>query len=122
MKRADLRLADYLGHILQAIERIELYTHGLDEAGFAGTSLVQDAVLRNFEIIGEASRNIESRYPEFGKAHPELSLGHAYRLRNAVIHGYFTVDVGVIWKTIRQDLPELRARIHEARDKGQEIH
>lgn len=67
------RLRDYLGHILEAIERIERYTEDLTEAAFLskGHELVQDAVIRNFEVIGEASRNIEKRHPEFLAAHAE---------------------------------------------------
>jgi uncharacterized protein with HEPN domain len=56
----DLRLQYYLGHILEAIERIGRYTAGLDEATFKQNSMVQDAVIRNLKIIGEASRNTET--------------------------------------------------------------
>lgn len=100
------RLADYLAHILEAIERIEHYVADLDEMGFLSSTLVQDAVIRNFEIIGEASNNIEKRYPEFVKAHPELPLASAYQMRNAMAHGYFKVDFEVVWKTISNDLPD----------------
>lgn len=64
------RLTDYLEHILEVIDRIGGYTAGLSEAGFLSGTLVQDAVIRNLEIIGEASRNIEKRFPEFAAAHP----------------------------------------------------
>ncbi len=70
MTHDAVRLPDYLGHILEAIARIERYTAGLDGAAFAQNSLVQDAVIRNFEIIGEASRNISKRYPDFAATHP----------------------------------------------------
>ncbi len=53
-----LRVPDYLGHILQAIERIGRYTADLDEVGFLRNEMAQDAVIRNIEIIGEASNNI----------------------------------------------------------------
>ncbi len=115
MTRSGLRLVDCLEHVLQGIERIERYVADLDEAAFTRSSLIQDAVIRNFEVIGEACRNIDRRIPDFRAAHPELSLGDAYRLRNAVIHGYFAVDLGIIWTTIRRDLPELRARVQHAR-------
>ena len=54
--------------------------------------LVWDAVLRNFEIIGEASRNILEHFPEYAEAHPEVSFTSAYQMRNAIAHGYFSVD------------------------------
>jgi uncharacterized protein with HEPN domain len=65
MTRDQQRLADYLHHILEAIERIAQYTEDMDEPAFLNSPLVQDAVIRNVEIIGEASNNIEKRYPEF---------------------------------------------------------
>lgn len=82
MSRDPLRLTDYLGHIRQAIDRIQQYTTGLDEAGFMASSIVQDAVVRNFEIIGEASRNVERIEPAFVAQHPELPLKFAYDIRN----------------------------------------
>lgn len=58
MTRDPQRLAACLGHILEAIERIARYTEGMDEVGFLGNPLVQDGVIRNIEVIGEASNNI----------------------------------------------------------------
>jgi uncharacterized protein with HEPN domain len=58
MIRDPQRLSDYLAHILEAIERIEEYVSDMDEVTFLASALVQDAVIRNFEIIGEASNNI----------------------------------------------------------------
>lgn len=117
MKRDPQRLPDYLNHILEAIERIEEYVSELDEMAFLGNKLVQDAVIRNFEVIGEASNNIEKRFPEFVAAHPELPLTSAYQMRNAVAHGYFQVDFEILWKTIRRDLPGLHTKVEEIRVK-----
>ena len=63
MTREQLRVADYLGHILEAIERIGEYTEDVDEVTFLDNKMIQDAVLRNIEIIGEAARNIERTAP-----------------------------------------------------------
>jgi len=117
MKRDPQRLSDYLNHILEAIERIEEYVSDLDEIAFLGNKLVQDAVIRNFEVIGEASNNIEKRFPEFVAAHPELPLASAYQMRNAVAHGYFQVDFEILWKTIQRDLPGLHTKVEEIRVK-----
>ena len=117
MKRDPQRLPDYLNHILEAIERIEEYVSELDEMAFLGNKLVQDAVVRNFEVIGEASNNIEKRFPEFVAAHPELPLTSAYQMRNAVAHGYFQVDFEILWKTIQRDLPGLHTKVEEIRVK-----
>lgn len=73
--------------------------------------MAQDAVIRNLEIIGEANHNIERDYPEFAAAHPELPLAFAYQMRNAVAHGYFKVDLEIVWKTIQNDLTGLHTHI-----------
>ena len=78
------------------------------------TEIVQDAVIRNFEIIGEASHNIENHFPEYAPAHPELPLAFAYQMRNAVAHGYFKVDFEIVWKTLHNDLSGLYAKVREA--------
>jgi uncharacterized protein with HEPN domain len=62
-------------------------------------------VICNIETIGEASRNIECHHTEFAAAHPELPLAVAYEMRNALAHGYFEVDLGIVWRTIKTDLP-----------------
>jgi uncharacterized protein with HEPN domain len=76
--------------------------------------LIQDAVVRNFEIIGEASRNVERVDPAFVAAHPELPLSFAYDMRNVLAHGYYKVDVAVVWKTIERDLPYLQNQVSMA--------
>ena len=69
-----LRVADCLGHILRAIERIDRYTVGMDEMAFLNSELVQDAVIRNIEIIGEASNNIQRVAPGICQAAREHTL------------------------------------------------
>lgn len=83
---------------------------------FLENQMAQDAVIRNFEIIGEASNNIEKHYqhyPEFAAEHPELPLAFAYQMRNAVAHGYFKVDLEIVWKTIHSDLPGLYQQVQQ---------
>ncbi len=115
MSRDQQRLTDYLAHILEAIERIGRYTKGLDAAAFLGNEMTQDAVIRNIEIIGEASHNIEGHHPDFAAAHPELPLAFAYQMRNAVAHGYFKVDLEIVWKTLQNDLPALYQQVQAVR-------
>ena len=104
------RLSGYLTHIHQAIERIQKYTEDIDEVAFVQNEMAQDAVIRNLEVIGEASRNIMQRYPAFVDAHPELPLASAYEMRNVLAHGYFKVDLSIVWQTLQKDLPELEAQ------------
>lgn len=115
MSRRDRqRLRDYLGHILEAIERIDRYTEDLGEMAFLESEMAQDAVIRNFEIIGEASHNIEVHFADFATSHPELPLAFAYQMRNAVAHGYFKVDMEIVWKTVQNDLSGLYTQVQQA--------
>ena len=114
MSKADvLRLSDYLEHILEAIERIDSYLTDTDEVAFLNDRKTQDAVIRNFEIIGEAAHNIESCHAAFATAHPDIPWAVVYAMRNRVAHGYFKVDLEMVWKTIHTDLPELHAQIKQ---------
>ena len=106
------RARDLLKHILHAIDRINDYTKS-GESEFMANEMIQDAVIRNFEVIGEASRNIEKRFPEFARDHSELPLRSAYEMRNALAHGYFKIDLTIVWRTIEIDLPKLRDRVAE---------
>jgi uncharacterized protein with HEPN domain len=106
-----LRVADYIGHILKAIERIGRYTADLDESTFLHSELVQDAVIRNIEIIGEASNHIQRVDPVFAAQHADIPWQVMYTMRNRVSHGYDTVDLAIVWKTIQGDLPRLYRQV-----------
>jgi uncharacterized protein with HEPN domain len=114
LKKDELRVPDFLAHILQAIERINTYTDDLDEVGFLENKMVQDAVIRNIEIIGEAARNIEKHHPDFASKHPDVPWEDMYWMRNRLSHGYFSVDLDVIWNTIQRDIPELEQKTKDA--------
>ena len=112
MSKTDiLRLPEYLGHIVQAIDRVHRYVADMHEAGFLQDEKTQDAVIRNFEVIGEASNNIKKYHPDFASQHPEVPLNFAYEMRNALAHGYFKIDFEVVWTTIHADLPGLRVQV-----------
>lgn len=105
------RLGDYLAHIVEAIDRIGRYTSGLSAAAFASSEMAQDAVIRNLEVLGEASRNILRDHPDVAAANPALPLAAAYEMRNALAHGYFKIDLGIVWNTLQRDLPTMRDQI-----------
>ena len=112
MSRANpLRIADYLLHILEAIDNIQDYTAGKDLDAFMADRKTRDAVIRNLEIIGEACNNVSKNHPAFASEHAEVPWGFAYEMRNALSHGYFTVDHAIVWQTIQQDLPKLKSQI-----------
>jgi uncharacterized protein with HEPN domain len=105
------RIALYLSHVVDAIDQITAYVRDMDKTAFLGNRLVQDAVIRNLEIIGEACNNVRKVAPEFAAGHPEVPWGNAIGNRNALSHGYFRVDFELVWQSIRNDLPGLRQAI-----------
>ena len=113
-RRDDPALRDYLEHIQQAIDRIQRYPEEIDHAGFLANEEKQDAVIRNLKIIGEAPGNIQRHFPDSATMHPDFPLREAYGTRNALSHGYFMVDLGVVWKTVERDLPELALQVSQA--------
>lgn len=112
MTRAQAqRLSDYLAHIVGAMARIQRYVDGMTEQALLVYEKTQDAVIRNLEVMGEAARNVQAQHEMFAQAHAEVPWALMYAMRNRVAHGYFQVDWALIWKTIHQDLPELRQQI-----------
>ncbi|MDO8777639.1 MAG: DUF86 domain-containing protein [Burkholderiaceae bacterium] len=112
MSKTDiLRAMDYLAHIVEAIDRIGRYVDDMTELSFLFDEKTQDAVVRNFEILGEAANNIEKLHPAYAKAHADVPWALMYTMRNRVAHGYFKVDYELVWKTIHTDLPGLRAQV-----------
>ncbi len=106
------RVDDYLEHIAQAIERATAYLQPLrDLEALIQNSQVQDAVVRNIEIIGEAATHIHNRAPDFIQQHPQLPWAQMRAMRNAVIHEYFFVDLEIVWNTVKHDLPRLKRQI-----------
>ena len=110
-RRDELALRDYLEHIHQAIGRINRYVQDIDHAGFLANDEKQDAVIRNLEVIGEAAGKIQRHFPDFAAKHPDFPLKAAYGARNTLTHGYFKVDLDVVWKTIERDLPALQVQV-----------
>jgi uncharacterized protein with HEPN domain len=70
-------------------------------------------VIRNLEIIGEAAGHIQRHFPGFSAQYPEFPLKTAYETRNALAHGYFKVDLDIVWKTIERDLPLLGTQVDD---------
>ena len=103
-ERDELRLR----HALEASERIENYMSGVQRDAFQANRMLQDAVIRNLEIIGEACVNLT---PEFRDAHPEVPWHKASGIRNRLVHGYFDVDLAVVWQTAADSVPPFANQI-----------
>ena len=93
----------YFEDMLQSMNRIEEYLHGIDFKKFKTTYMIVDATIRNFEIIGEASKNIPI---EIQEKYPEIPWKKMYRLRNLISHQYFGIDYEMIWEIATRNLPQ----------------
>jgi len=95
----------YIRHIMESIEVIEGHMCGVTKESFWGSVLLQDAVIRRLEIIGEATKNISM---SFRKQYPEVPWRLMAGMRDTLIHEYFGVDLNEVWNTIFKNLPELK--------------
>jgi uncharacterized protein with HEPN domain len=98
----------YLRHILDAIQRIQEYLASTPYDQFLQDHLLQDGVVRQLEVIGEAASNVSEALQS---AHPELPWGEMIGIRNRLIHAYFEVDLFIVWDTVRSDLPPLKQQV-----------
>ncbi len=96
----------YIEHIKASINKIISYTKDFDEDRFNDNTLVQDAVIRQLEIIGEATKRVS---PDFRQKHLKIPWLDMAGMRDILIHDYIDVDLGIVWKTITKDIPELKS-------------
>ena len=114
MKR-DIKL--YLNDVLNSINKIESFSKGLTKEKLLIDDLHQSAIIRQFEIIGEATKNIPIIFRE---KYPNIPWRDIAGFRDVMIHSYFRVDLDKVWKVIRDELPELKKKIQEVLDKERE--
>jgi len=95
----------FLKHILDAIGNIEEYLSGTTYQDFSSNKMMVDAVVRELEIIGEASANISRRFQD---EHPDVMWAKMKATRNFLIHEYFAVNTKIVWDTCKENLPELK--------------
>lgn len=116
------RAQDYLEHILVALERIQRYTAGKSADEFMASTLLQDGVLRNLGIIGEAAHRLLADAPEYVAMHPEIPFAKIYATRNRITHAYEEVDMEIVWNLVLNDVPALLpktvAALNEIKEKG----
>lgn len=105
-------ISEYPEHIVEAIQRATRYVEPLDGAeALRRNEQVQDAVVRNIEIIGEAASRMQNADSGFVAGHPDVPWAEMRGMRNKMIHEYFDVDWQVVWATVKEDFPRLQQQI-----------
>ncbi len=98
----------YVRHIVDAIEKIGEYTKDADLAEFRRNGMMFDAVIRQFEIIGEATRRTSEKYRAL---YPEIPWSKMVAMRNFLAHDYLNIDLDIIWDTAKSQLPQLKIQL-----------
>ena len=101
---------DYIDDMLEAAHKIERYTDGMSHEEFVSDEKTVDAVLRNLEILGEASKLIAEDVREHA---PEIPWSDMAGMRDKLIHGYATIDLDIVWRTVTEEVPHLRSKLDE---------
>ena len=100
----------FLQDIINSIDKIEKYTNKVEFEEFENNPLIVDAVTRNLEIIGEATKQIPIDIKE---KYPEIPWKEMAGMRDKIIHGYFDIVYSILWETIRNDLPPVKPQIEK---------
>jgi len=94
----------YIERILNSIERIQSYISKVDQTTFSDDFITQDAVVRQLEIIGEATKRVSQ---DFRTKHPDIPWADMAGMRDVLIHDYIDVDFNIVWNTASEDIPKL---------------
>lgn len=108
------RDSDYLDDMEHGIKKVLAHLEGLTKDEFMQDEWVQDATVRNIEIIGEAAKQLSEQTRAL---RPQLQWTKLMGMRDRLAHGYFAVNLDVVWNTVREDLPQLLSHVNALRDE-----
>ncbi|MBW2689409.1 MAG: DUF86 domain-containing protein [Deltaproteobacteria bacterium] len=114
-KQRQLSVLEYLGHIEEAATLASHYVCGMSKESFLEDRKTQQAVIYNILIIGEAATQIINEYPDFVSAHPDIPWREMRGIRNRMAHGYFELNMAIIWDTATTYLDKLSQQISSAK-------
>jgi uncharacterized protein with HEPN domain len=103
----DARVADTLTHMRGAVTLARSYVDGMSKAAFVADTRTQQAVIMNLVIIGELATQLIKDHAAFITAHPEIPWSSMRGMRNRIAHGYFEINLDVVWDTVQSALPML---------------
>ena len=109
------RLADYLSHMRQAATDACGFVKGLSKEDFLADKRTQQAVIMSLIIIGEAATKVMNEHIEFTQAHEQVPWRNMRGMRNRIAHGYFDINLDVVWDTVQAALPELLTKLPTVR-------
>ena len=104
---------ELVGHMLDAADQARLYVEGLDKDDFLTDKRTQQAVILNLIILGEAATKLMDRYPTVAEANPAIPWKNMRGMRNRIAHGYYDINLDVVWDTVSTALPALLAQLAE---------
>ncbi|MDX3975787.1 DUF86 domain-containing protein [Shinella sp.] len=105
------RLSDYLSHMLDAADQACTYVEGMEKEDFLTDKRTQQAVILNIVIIGEAATKLLKDYDGFLQRHPAVPWHAMKGMRNRIAHGYFDINLDIVWDTVKTALPDLLAQL-----------
>lgn len=118
---SENRLPDYLDHMQQAAADACSFVEGLTKDKFLADKRTQQAVIMSLVIIGEAATKVMDGYSDFAQTHPNVPWRSMRGMRNRIAHGYFDINLDVVWDTVQTALPELLKQLCEIRNDSSDL-
>ncbi len=112
---SENRLPDYLDHIQQAATDARSFVEGMAKDDFLADKRTQQAVIMSLIVIGEAATKVMDGYVEFTQAHADVPWRSMRNMRNRMAHGYFDINLDVVWETVQEWLPALLQQLPAVR-------